>query len=327
VWLNVSAPTPITVCSVSFNSRPWLELNHQLARRLNADADLTWLVAENSPNDSALHLQWDDPRFRVVPGAPFEQRPYASGSYHHGAGMNVVLPRIATRYVLFTDPDFFIIKVGWARNVIGHMSTRKLGVFGAPWHPRWVYKNRYFPCVHCMFVDLERVPVEWLDFRPDYPTVPDYARTPDSVEVPTTKLPDPLKLRKRRNIGSSRDVGWLIAQRASADPPVRVECLQPVFRPERRTFQSLVDRLLPDRLSLVPKRPGYFTERRFRDFGLPDLEARGWEEFLWRGDPFGFHVRSQPKVKGGQPLEDHLAAASEVLQHFPIADPRSDRVR
>ena len=63
-------------------------------------------------------------------------------------------------------------------------------------------------------------------------------------------------------------------------------------------FQYRIERLLPDRWCLVPKRPGYFSESGFSEQGLADLDRRGWEEFLWRGEPFGFHVRSQPKLKG-----------------------------
>ena len=314
----------LTICSVSYNSRPWLEINLDLAHRLNRHIDLIWLVAENSPVGSPLQVGSDSERFQVMPGAAFEQRPYASGSYHHGRAMNLILPHVATRFALFCDPDFFIIKMGWVQEVIGHMLLRGLGVFGVPWHPRWVYKNRYFPCVHCMFVDLHRVPVAWLDFRPDYETVPAHARHPVAADrsshlrwLGQIKLPDPLKFRKRRHIGQSRDVSWRIAQRVAAEPSVRVECLQPVFRPSGRGLVHQVERLLPDRLCLVPKRPDYFTEQRFKDHGLPDLDSRGWEEFQWRGEPFGFHVRSQPKLKGKQSLATHLAEVAEILRCLP----------
>ena len=83
------------------------------------------------------------------------------------------------------------------------MAAWKLAVFGAPWHPRWVYKNRYFPCVHCMFVDLDRVSIDALDFEPDYDDHPgSRAKSPRSVRPllrAWPKLPDPLKFRKRRH--------------------------------------------------------------------------------------------------------------------------------
>ena len=192
-----------------------------------------------------------------------------------------------TRYVLFCDPDFYIVKVGWASEVLGHMKAMGLAVFGAPWHPRWVYKNRYFPCVHCMFVDLEKVPLDRLDFEPDYEDVPGHARKPDEPDRDRQpSWPDPAKLRKRRYVGTSRDVSSRIAVRLGQDPALRVECLQPVFCPPTHGLTRYVDRIVPDRLSLVPKKPGYFSRQGFKQHGLPDLEGRGWEEFLWREEPF-----------------------------------------
>ena len=91
-----------------------------------------------------------------------------------------------------------------------------------------------------------------------------------------------------------------------------------MFRPQRGDFQFRIERLLPDRWCLVPKRPGYFSETGFRDRGLADLEGRGWEEFLWRGEPFGFHVRSQPKLKRKESLSNHLRDVREVLRDLNV---------
>ena len=91
--------------------------------------------------------------------------------------MNRTLPHIATRFALFCDPDFFIVRENWIHAVIQHMTEHGIGILGVPWHPRWTHKVRYFPCVHCMFVDLEVTPVETLDFTPDIDGMPGYART------------------------------------------------------------------------------------------------------------------------------------------------------
>ena len=90
--------------------------------------------------------------------------------------MNRTLPHIATRFALFCDPDFYIVHENWIHAVIQHMTERGIGILGVPWHPRWTHKVRYFPCVRCMFVDLELVPVETLDFTPDIDGMPGYAR-------------------------------------------------------------------------------------------------------------------------------------------------------
>lgn len=312
----------LTICSVSFNSGPWLELNRQLTVALNPGAAFVWLVAENSPSHSTLRVLPEASGFQIIPGATFEQRAYGSGSYHHGRGMNETLRHVSTRYALFCDPDFYIIQADWIQAVLRHMQDRDLAILGVPWHPRWVYKSRYFPCVHCMFVDLAAVPVETLDFTPDIEGIPGYARAAGdrASALGRIKLPDPLKLRKRRHIGMSRDVSWRIQHRYAGDPRVRTECLQPVFRPALSRLRRRGEGLLPDRWSLLPQRPGYFVERGFKDLGLPDLDQRGWEEFLWRGRPFGFHVRSQPKLKQQDSLADHLADVRDILEGLATGD-------
>lgn len=306
----------LTICSVSFNSGPWLELNRRLTIALNPNEAFTWLVAENSPTSSSQRVLPDITGFQVIPGAAFEQRVYGSGSYHHGRGMNTLLRHISTRYALFCDPDFYIIQHNWIHTVLRHMQEGDLAILGVPWHPRWVYKSRYFPCVHCMFVDLAAVPVENLDFTPDIEDIPGYARAASDQANATSrvKLPDPLKLRKRRHIGTARDVSWRIQHRYADDRMVRTECVQPVFRPALSRLRRQVETLLPDRWSLIPQRPGYFSENGFKELGLPDLDRFGWEEFLWRGHAFGFHVRSQPKLKLQDSLADHLADVRDVLE-------------
>jgi hypothetical protein len=167
-----------------------------------------------------------------------------------------------------------------------------------------------------MFVDLDRVSIDALDFEPDYHTVPGHARDPDLSDRSRAwpKLPDPLKFRKRRFVGTSRDVSSRIAARLGTDSELRVECLQPVFHPRGEYLARSADWLLPDRLALVPKRKGYFSQRGFRENGVADLDGRGWEEFLWHNEPFGFHVRLQPKLKSEGPPDRHLTEVKQVLQ-------------
>ena len=50
--------------------------------------------------------------------------------------------------------------------------------------------------------------------------------------------------------------------------------------------------MLPDRFSYLPKRPEYYTRNGFRERGYVDATMYGWEEFIWKGAPFGFHIRS-----------------------------------
>lgn len=203
------------------------------------------------------------------------------------------------------------------------MQTDGLAFLGVPWHPRWFLKNRYFPCVHCMFVDLEQVPLATLNFSPDYENIPAYK---DNEEVQgiigksgrsLLKILDPLKLRRRKHIGASRDVSWRIYARYFGNPQYKAECLQPVYRFERNNLQYRLEKLLPDRFSFIPKKEGYFTAKGFRERGLADLDGLGWEEFVWRDEPFGFHVRSQPKVTSKESMDFHHTQLLEFLNLQP----------
>jgi hypothetical protein len=243
--------------------------------------------------------------------------------------MNKTPAHVSTRFAVFCDPDFFIVKRNWVTDVVDHMKANELAIMGVPWHPRWVYKTRYFPCVHCMFVDLNKIPASALDFTPGFEGLPGYAKDPNRSRENNAKIlkrflwvVDPLNFRKRRHIGTSRDTSWRIYDRFFADSAIRTECFQPVFSPDRTKLESLVDFVVPDRFSFGPKRRDYFTERGFGDRGYPDLVARGWEEFVWSDRPFGFHVRSQPKVKDKQSLEEHYREVETVLDAFLVSSPQ-----
>ena len=95
----------------------------------------------------------------------------------------------------------------------------------------------------------------------------------------------------------------------------------PVFRARdtlhRSRIARLLDRILPDRLSLVPKRRGYFSELGFADLGFADIAVRGCEEFLWRGQPFAFHIRGF-RFKAEERARV-LATVTELLdQRWPV---------
>ncbi|MFC1453450.1 hypothetical protein ACFLSJ_08930 [Verrucomicrobiota bacterium] len=158
----------LTLCTVSFGSKVFLDLNRRLADALNGERPWEWLVVENSPAGSPDALDGSDSRFTLLGGVEFERKQRAPASYHHGRALNHALEHVRTRFALVMDPDFYIVRPGWADTVPQHMEDRGLCFFGVPWHPKFYTKYRYFPCAHCMFVDLVRAPRESLDFRPSY---------------------------------------------------------------------------------------------------------------------------------------------------------------
>ncbi len=146
-----------------------------------------------------------------------------------------------TRFVLFCDPDFFIVKMGWVQEVIGaHAACGGSACLRrALASALGLQESRTSPAsIACLSISIG-CRVAWLDFRPDYETVPGHARhpvaadrsshlrwldqAPRSVEAPQTTSHRPVARRELAHRPTGR-------RRTG----VRVECLQPVFRPQRR---------------------------------------------------------------------------------------------
>lgn len=241
------------------------------------------------------------------------------GSYHHAESLGLALEGADTRFVIVMDPDFYVIRRDWIRDILGHMNDRGLALFGAPWSPRWRQKVRYVAAPHLMVIDREKLPLHreilapdliaggrrfgsalWSEFAAAWPG----ARRTALAQL----LRRPIRaiwedLRQRSEIGSARDTGHGLAQAFAGNPALTMELCQPVFSPGRDGFMPpdvtplqanrLVESILPDRLSYIPKRRGFVSRSGFAERGLPDFRDLGWEEFLWRDAPFAFHIRGE----------------------------------
>jgi len=107
------------------------------------------------------------------------------------------------------------------------------------------------------------------------------------------KLFDPLKLHEKSFIGNEADTGFRIYRRYCDDSKVANENFVPVYSPTMLIkFQNMA---FPGQIGLIPKKPNYYSTKSFSHYRLPDFQKFGCEEFLWKKEPFGFHVRSFPK--------------------------------
>jgi len=302
----------LSVCTVSFRNTRHLEINWAMAReRTSGPKPIRWIVAENSPpgTESAFSSGGNPDWLTILPGIEGRYPP----NLHHTLALNACVARVDTRFMLVLDPDFYILWEDWANTVIDHMLDSGLAIFGVPWHPKHGFKYRYFPCVHCVFIDLARVPVQTLDFRP--------ARA--QGDAPGSWLARSL-LRHRRS--HPTDSGTRFYQRYHNDPGIRSECAVPVYRLKEEfpefgaTLKSrLAHRLLPDHLCYLPKRKGAFTERGFVELGLGLPLAPDWEEFLWKERPFGFHVRRNAR-KSDRDEQREIEALDRVAQICAAGD-------
>ncbi len=288
----------LSIISVKFGSSVWFEQNLELIQRLNSDSKFDFFVVNND----------SDPNFKpslevqILPAVPRVLHG-DRGSYHHAAALNSALPFIKTRFLLILDPDFYVIQPNWIKAVIDNMKAQNLACFGSTWHPRWTYQYRYFPSVHFMLFDLEKIPLETLDFTPDI-GVDWWDRTLARSWIPTS-------LKTISQIGTFRDTGSRVQRLYQK---TKTECLQPHFDLESTTsgFNALqkISMILPDRFSLIPKRKNYFTTKSFLRASSPYAYQHQWEEFFWHNKPFGFHLRQVGRESG---LEDQ-AELSRLLR-------------
>jgi len=275
----------LTICTVSYGHTEHLSTNIDLLKRLNGGQVryTTWKVADNAYNDDELRFINSSSNVQVINGSSDKTH---GGSYHHADALGMLLKDVNSRFLLVLDPDFYLLKSNWIKEILTHMNDNNIAVFGAPWHPRYNQNYRYFPAVHCMFVDLARVTRERLDFRPCLDrmnaSVPARRKWYDFLPI----------LAKRRRV--SWDTGTRIYEDLIKDASIKSEYVIQTFRhnTDYPLKTRLMQALLPDEYCYLPKDRSSYTLSGFFERGhisrpIPEL----WEETFWHDAPFGLHLR------------------------------------
>ena len=330
----------LTIGCVSYNSAQYVALNQRLTRFLNPDAPAQWIVVTNDTKKPARVAPLLEEGTILLGRAAADRSLDFPKGRHHAAGLHQIIERVTTRFLLVLDPDFFIVRRNWIAGCLTHMLERELSFFGAPHHPRRASKFRYFPSVMCTFVDLNRVERRELDFNPGRYHAITAAGRAERHERRRGGLhvASALKraIRETRHfvgrpsyIGKVQDTGYRIHERFSADTAHRSDCVTPVLRREvewpeafastspvallRRLYLS--PPLLPESFSILPRARDYTTTQGFQESGFPAVTAHDWEEHMWRGEPFGFHVTRHSRFQSMEltiDFRDVERAVSEV---------------
>ena len=321
----------LTICSVSFKSAELLKLNLELTLQLNKVNDISWLVIDNN-GDFIDNKEAAVRNFQIIEGDQPINSGRLKASYHHAQALNKALKYISTRYLLVLDPDFFIIRRNWIVEVLQHASKQGLSFWGAPYYPDLTWKRRYFPNGTCMLIDLDRVSKDMLDFTPEldeYHTLFGCStltllgilagRIPGEIDnkersilaeiakgiLRNRWLARPLSIfssnRIRTITNISHDTGFKIQNAFGDNRDYIYEMLEPSFENPLYTrkgtlqinlFAKLYLRLIPEVLSIYPKRREYTTNTKFKNFGLVDVRGQfGWEEYFWKEKPFAIHIK------------------------------------
>ncbi|MDP3772343.1 MAG: hypothetical protein Q8Q94_03150 [bacterium] len=295
----------ITICSVYHSpaTKALLDFNYEFVKEQNPDVVIRTLVADNSP----IPLNNNKP-YTVIKGVEFptDVHPFYGAPYHHGRAINNLLPHINTRFVLFLDPDVFLVSPHPLRTIIDLMKKKNLAFFGIPWHPIiHSSKIRYFPATHAFFVDREKIK-DGLDFEPQYHRFPQ--KKPSILPLKMQKAWNLLSLKKRRSIGKSKETGYKVYEQYRHLPyATAVSVID--YTP------TLLDKVLPDSLCFMPKRKGSTTPIGFKETGHYDARGREWQEFMLDGAPFCFHVRGGSK-KFFEDTEKKISELELILKTF-----------
>jgi len=306
----------LTICTVSYKHKSLIEENIQFIQKMNPCIAVSWIIVENTPEGVAgrMNIGKKD-NVEVLVGSLNNFKGIATASYHHASGLNKALPLVRTRYVLVLDPDFFIIRPNWINDVVDYMENRNLSFFGAPYNPKRYMKYRYFPCIHCVFIDLKQVDSKKLDFNPQYDQV-HLLDNHTKAQIESSRFGgelfyrfiQPIKhnlrlfIKRKAVIGSSRDTGYELFLIFAKH--FKSECIQPVFKigfsdvcPKylMSWLNRLIEFFLPDEMCYFPKKKDYYSSVSFKDLGYLDMFNKGWDEFVWQGKPFGFHLQGAKK--------------------------------
>jgi hypothetical protein len=317
----VSLSAILTILTVALEKHyPYIRRQLELATQLNPGVPFKLIVVDNSgAGEPGLVLE--DPRCSVRAGVARDDNLSTDyrGSYHHAAALNSALGEVDTRFLLVLDPDLFPVYRNWISDCIEHMTRRGLSVFGVPWYYRWYRKYRYYPCVHFMLIDLQRIDRSELDFTPALKQ--DHERESSALHGFFRRLAPTLYARFL--IATRRDTGWRIHHRFAHRVGHRHGVAQPVIdvsaeivKPKHLASADgqRRERLTPRRWSFLPA-PGEYLEPG----GAPGFEHTSFgqlapEKFVWRGSPFAFHLRGNVRdVMNGEFGRDIEAEALEGL--------------
>src|SRR3989344_7023466 len=211
----------LTICSVHYNSlrtKKFLELNQRLVLHLNPEnKNWIWLIGDQS-TDAIYKVAGE--RFHSIPlnleGLPTNDAMHGgiAASYYHAYIFNKMLPHIKTRYAFFCDPDVFVLRKNWIKEVLEHMYQNGLAFFGITYDPKKYAKYRYFPVINGMFVDLEKI--NTLNFLPDYIKV-------EKAKAPPNEISE-IRSEKNRPASLSDSIKPLLRKIFSPRPGERRSC-------------------------------------------------------------------------------------------------------
>ena len=139
----------VAIAFVCFNTKNFILKNINLIKKLNKTPSLNikFYICDN--NTKKTYMYTKNKRFEIFKGVKKNINHSFPETDHHGRALNKVLKKSKKKdFFIILDPDFFIIENNWIIKTIKFCNTKKISIFGAPWFPTHLTKQKYFPCPH-----------------------------------------------------------------------------------------------------------------------------------------------------------------------------------
>lgn len=328
----------VTICTVCTDDDILLEKNIEIIRNQNTSLKINWVIVLNKEqNEKFLNYEKYSDDILFVYGIPRDL--IGSIALHHAIGLNISKKYIKSKYVIFIDPDFFLLKKNIILEIFKYMDIKNLSLFGTPWHPKWFTKFRYFPCSHCLFVNLNLIDLKLLDFRPIkivWDKELSYLNTYNNkwsifskVIIKIFSFNQKIEnfisfmfFKRNENCfdGDTSHRIYLL----SKDNIFKYGYFKPYFNithdwlvPIPWSINKYIELLLPEKLSYFPKKNNYVKfKNKLGDY----ISSLGYEAFFYENNCIGFHIRGHPKrmVKKRNKREEVMNLKKIYLRNFTI---------
>ncbi len=175
----MASATP-TIISVSYNSWDYLLLNYKLTVNSGC-TNVNWLILDNKPSsldkkkESYIILSRKN-NVKIIPGIEHDDKRLDlfeanfRSAAHHTYAINKGIENCDSNIMFIIDPDFFVIRRNWVKDIIERLYLNDQQFFGVTWanndwnntRKKWFdFPSPHFQCISCKGINKED-----LDFLP-----------------------------------------------------------------------------------------------------------------------------------------------------------------
>ena len=299
----------ITICTVCTNDELLIQKNIALISKLNKNINIKWIICFNKKINKDSLFKNHGAEIKYVEGVDKDH--IGSIALNHSIGLNITKKFIDSRFVIFIDPDFFLLRDNSILELIKYLQKNKLSFLGAPWHPKWHTKYRYFPCSHFLIVDTNTIDLENFDFRPinivwdkKFSFYNRYINNKKSIILKAINkvfrfnnflFYNFLERKKNTFDGDTSHRIFLNLHKNIYKYEIFSVCFNinnDWLLPLNWKINYFIEKILPESLCFFPKNKNFIIFNS--EFGNY-LSKLSYEGFYWQNKVLGFHIRGHPK--------------------------------